>query len=64
MAGEDARETTHLSATADGGGIRSWYQSFAGEPEDQREYKGFMVAGFLLLAALVVLVHLLVIYKS
>lgn len=63
MPGEDARETARPSATADGGD-GSWQQSFAEAPEDQREYKGLMVAGFLLLAALVVLVHLLVIYRS
>lgn len=64
MAGEDARETAHPSATTNGGGMSSRHQSFAGAAEDQREYKGLMAVGFLLLAVLVVLVHLLVIYRS
>ena len=64
MAGEDAEETIDPRTTAEAEGNRSWGQSLPAEPEDRRESKGFMAAGFLLLAALIVLVHLLVIYRS
>jgi hypothetical protein len=64
MTGEDSRETAHPKVATDEEHIRLSYQPSAGATKHQPEYTGFMVAGFVLLVALVVFVHLLVIYRS
>ncbi|MGA8953444.1 MAG: hypothetical protein WB806_22115 [Xanthobacteraceae bacterium] len=64
MAAENLNEVAHQRATPGQEGVRVSHQSFAEAPKQQSEYKGLMTMGYLLLAALVLLVHLLVSYRS
>lgn len=64
MAGEDLRQTARPRTTPDQEGPGLSHRSPGGAAAPQPEYNGFLATGLLLLVALVIIVHLLVIYRS
>lgn len=64
MAGDNLRETAHPRATPDQEDIGLSHQPSGGAATHQPEYNGLLATGFVLLVALVIIVHLLVIYRS